>query len=156
MRAYLRTKFQASSITLAGFRRGNFHLSPTSRQTPKKPTQIRVKVFLGHQGVKAGQYCAFSLKPDFSLDWCVIHILELSSVNTHNKSQLARNGWIFIFSDFQGELRIQSSLQDLYFFFFLKLKILYSFAQFYTLHDNINVLLQKISNMFLTLSLFYQ
>ena len=38
---YLRAKFQVSSIILEGLG-GNFN-SPTSKRTPKKPTQIRIK-----------------------------------------------------------------------------------------------------------------
>ena len=50
MDLYLRAKFAVSSIILTSFRRGgggggaNFTPpSPTSKRTPKKPTQIRVK-----------------------------------------------------------------------------------------------------------------
>ena len=40
----LHTKFQVSSIILTSFRQGVIlPLSPTSKQTSKKPTQIRVK-----------------------------------------------------------------------------------------------------------------
>ena len=55
MSVNLRTKFQVSSIILMSFRGrwgevggtvgSNFTLPPTSKRTPKKPTQIRVKVF---------------------------------------------------------------------------------------------------------------
>ena len=46
MGVYLRVKFQVSSIILTIFRQGGGVilplLYPTSKQTPKKPTQIRV------------------------------------------------------------------------------------------------------------------
>ena len=38
---YLRTKFQVATINLEGAG-GNFN-PPTSKRTPKKPTQIRIK-----------------------------------------------------------------------------------------------------------------
>ena len=41
MGMYLCAKFEVSSIILTSFRRGNF-TPPTSKGTPKKPTQIRV------------------------------------------------------------------------------------------------------------------
>ena len=49
----LRTKFEVPSIILMSFGQGwgegrgggNFTPSPTSKQTPKKPTQIRVKLY---------------------------------------------------------------------------------------------------------------
>ena len=47
MSVYLLAKFEVSSMILTSFRhRGNFTLPlpPTSKRTPKKPTQIRVKV----------------------------------------------------------------------------------------------------------------
>ena len=45
MSVYLRAKFQVSSITLTSFRKGdNFTPHPTSKRTPKKLTQIMVKV----------------------------------------------------------------------------------------------------------------
>ena len=44
MDVYLQAKFEVSSIILTGFRQGgNFTPPPTSKRTPKKPTQIRVK-----------------------------------------------------------------------------------------------------------------
>ena len=44
MGVYLRTKVEASSIILTGFNRGGgVILPPTSKRTPKEPTQIRVK-----------------------------------------------------------------------------------------------------------------
>ena len=45
MCVYLRTKVQTSSIILTSFRWGNFNQrpNPTAKQTPKRPTQIRVK-----------------------------------------------------------------------------------------------------------------
>ena len=44
MGVYLRAKFQVSSIILTSFRQGGNFTPPssTSKQTPKKPTQIRV------------------------------------------------------------------------------------------------------------------
>ena len=43
MGMYLRAKFNVSSIILTSFRRGVIlPPSPTSKRTPKKPTQIRV------------------------------------------------------------------------------------------------------------------
>ena len=44
MCVYLSTKFQVSRIILTSFRQGVIYppLPPTSEQTPKKPTQIRV------------------------------------------------------------------------------------------------------------------
>ena len=46
MGVYLCTKFQVSSIILTSFRqRANFTSLPhTAKRTPKKPTQIRVKL----------------------------------------------------------------------------------------------------------------
>ena len=44
MRVYLRTKFQISSIILTGVRQGGAR--GTTKQTPKKPTLIRVNNFL--------------------------------------------------------------------------------------------------------------
>ena len=41
MGVYLCAKFEVSSIILTSFRRGSF-TPPTSKGTPKKPTQIRV------------------------------------------------------------------------------------------------------------------
>ena len=43
MSVYLCTKFQVSSITLTSFRQGDNFPPTTSKRTPKKPTQIRVK-----------------------------------------------------------------------------------------------------------------
>ena len=43
MGLYLRTKFQISSILLASFRQRVTPLPLTSKRTPKKPFQIRVK-----------------------------------------------------------------------------------------------------------------
>ena len=43
MGVYLRAKFEVSSIILTSFRQGVILLPPTSKRTPKKPTQIRVK-----------------------------------------------------------------------------------------------------------------
>ena len=46
MGVYLRAKFQVSSIILTGFRQGGGNFtppSPISKQTPSKPTRIRVK-----------------------------------------------------------------------------------------------------------------
>ena len=41
---YLRTKFPVSSIILQSFRNGRFYsLSVTSKQTPRRATQVRVK-----------------------------------------------------------------------------------------------------------------
>ena len=48
---YLRTKFQVSSIILTSFREEEVilhHSSPTSKRTPKNPTQIRVNTCLHH------------------------------------------------------------------------------------------------------------
>ena len=45
MCVYLRTKFQVSSIIVMSFRQGVIlppQPHPTAKQTPKKPTQIRV------------------------------------------------------------------------------------------------------------------
>ena len=53
MSVYLRAKFQVSSITLMSFRLGVI-LPPTSKRTPKKPTQIRVK-HQAHKMVKHTQ-----------------------------------------------------------------------------------------------------
>ena len=47
MSVYLRAKFQVSSITLTSFRLGVILPPPTSKRTPKKPTQIRVKCSVG-------------------------------------------------------------------------------------------------------------
>ena len=50
---YLCTKFQVSSITLTGFKQGVIYPShhtattTTTKQTPKKPSQIRFKYWLG-------------------------------------------------------------------------------------------------------------
>ena len=50
MGVYLRAKFEVSSIILTGFRLGGILPPPThthtSKRTPKKPTQIRVKTIL--------------------------------------------------------------------------------------------------------------
>ena len=45
---YLRAKFEVSSIILTRFRQGVILPRPpsTSKRTPKKPTQIRVKYYL--------------------------------------------------------------------------------------------------------------
>ena len=43
MDVYLRAKFEASSVILTSFRQGVILPHPTSKRTPKKPTQIRVK-----------------------------------------------------------------------------------------------------------------
>ena len=49
MAVYLRVKFEVSSVILTSFKQGrvggwgNFTPPPTSKRTPKKPTQIRVK-----------------------------------------------------------------------------------------------------------------
>ena len=43
MGLYLRAKFHVSSIILTKFRQGVILPPPTSKRTPKKPTQIRVK-----------------------------------------------------------------------------------------------------------------
>ena len=45
---YLHTKFQVSSIILASFRQVVI-LPPAQKQTPKKPTLIRVKVAIENQ-----------------------------------------------------------------------------------------------------------
>ena len=55
MRLYLRAKFEVSSVILMGFRyggggRGGVILLPTSKRTPKKPTQIRVKRLIFDEG----------------------------------------------------------------------------------------------------------
>ena len=42
---YLCGKFEVSRIILTSFRRGNPPTSTTSKRTPKKPTQIRAKVW---------------------------------------------------------------------------------------------------------------
>ena len=41
---YLCAKFEVSSIILTGFRWGGVNSPPTSKRTPKKTTQIRVKI----------------------------------------------------------------------------------------------------------------
>ena len=49
MGVYLLAKFEVSSIILTGSRQGGRNFSaplPTSKQTPRKPTQIRVKITL--------------------------------------------------------------------------------------------------------------
>ena len=43
MGVYLRAKFEVASIILTSFRQGGGVYPPTSKRTPKKPTQIRVK-----------------------------------------------------------------------------------------------------------------
>ena len=43
MFVYLCAKFEVSSIILTSFRGGRGGITPTSKRTPKKPTQIRVK-----------------------------------------------------------------------------------------------------------------
>ena len=43
MGVYLCAKFEVSSIILTGFRQSVILSLPTSKRTPKKPTQIRVK-----------------------------------------------------------------------------------------------------------------
>ena len=55
MGVYLRAKLEGSSIILTGFRRGgggNLTSPPTSKRTPKKPTQIRVNKL--KSGIKNG------------------------------------------------------------------------------------------------------
>ena len=45
MSVYLRAKFEVSSIILTSFRQGGgiiYRPPPTSKRTPKKPTQIRL------------------------------------------------------------------------------------------------------------------
>ena len=39
---YLRVKFQVSNIILRNFRQGVYLPTPTSKRTPKKPSQVRV------------------------------------------------------------------------------------------------------------------
>ena len=52
MDVYLRAKFEVSTIILTSFRQKNYPPTPpplhthTSKRTPKKPTQIRVKTIL--------------------------------------------------------------------------------------------------------------
>ena len=46
MSEYLDAKFQVSGITLTSFRLGVILLPPQKKQTPKKPTQIRVYKYL--------------------------------------------------------------------------------------------------------------
>ena len=46
MGVYLRVKFEVSSIILTGFRQGVILLPPTSKRTPQKPTQIRVRIII--------------------------------------------------------------------------------------------------------------
>ena len=49
MGVHLRANFQVSSIILTSFRQGgNFTPPLTAKQTPKKPTQIRVNTFHAH------------------------------------------------------------------------------------------------------------
>ena len=43
MFVYLCAKFEVSSIILTSFKGGRGGITPTSKRTPKKPTQIRVK-----------------------------------------------------------------------------------------------------------------
>ena len=43
MGVYIRAKFEVSSMILTSFRQGVILSPPTSKRTPKKPTQIRVK-----------------------------------------------------------------------------------------------------------------
>ena len=45
MCVYLRIKLEGSSITLTSFRQGLILQPPKSKQTLKKPSQIRVKAF---------------------------------------------------------------------------------------------------------------
>ena len=57
MCVYLHTKSQVSSIILTSFIQGiNFNPLPplTSIRTPKKPTQIRVKIFIENLHEKSG------------------------------------------------------------------------------------------------------
>ena len=42
MGVYLRAKFEVYSVILTGFKRGSFTPFPTTRQTSKKPTKIRI------------------------------------------------------------------------------------------------------------------
>ena len=44
MGVYLSAKFEVSSIFLTSFRQGVILTPPTSKRSPKKPTQIRVNV----------------------------------------------------------------------------------------------------------------
>ena len=44
MSVYLRAKFEVSNVILTGFRQGGNFTHPTSKRTPKKPSQIRVNV----------------------------------------------------------------------------------------------------------------
>ena len=73
MGLYLHTKFQFSSVILTSFRQGVI-LSPTSKRTPKKPTQIRVKVSytLTIIGLIAESTLRFIKDPKYKFFWNVI------------------------------------------------------------------------------------
>ena len=66
MSVHLRTKFQISSITLNSFREGRRCNTPppppnTSQQTPKKPTQIKVKQAFQEISGSAFPICCFAV-----------------------------------------------------------------------------------------------
>ena len=69
MCVYFRTKFQVSNIILTSFRqRDNFTLSPTPKQTPKKPTLISVgmkkkSLFIIFHQLLVVKYC---LRPEIA------------------------------------------------------------------------------------------
>ena len=77
MGVYLRAKFEVSSISLTSFRQGGVNLHPphpTSKLTPKKPTQIRVKSKETKSQVKALLlYLANSYFYNFKLSLRILH-----------------------------------------------------------------------------------
>ena len=81
MCVYLRTIFQVPSIILTSFRQGNFTLTPpppTSKRTPKEPTQIRVK----------SKKLSISISKDNGSRDCLSYIL-----NGITSCQMPRKGW---------------------------------------------------------------
>ena len=60
MVVYLHAQFEVSSIILTGFRQGG-NPPPTSKRTPKKPTQIRVKRNLNNK-IEQIRPCKYNVK----------------------------------------------------------------------------------------------
>ena len=91
MGVYLRAKFEVSSIILTSFRQGgNFTPLPTSKRTPKKPTQIRVNAF--KNGTISLQPTEYTGNPD-KLAW-VAKVSHYSSLEIFTPKQMLQ--WLQI------------------------------------------------------------